>query len=34
MQPTRSAVYRYLKQFLSDPRVIDVWGVRNIVVPT
>jgi len=31
--PTRSAVYRYLKQFLSDPRVIDVWGVRNIVVP-
>jgi len=31
--PTRSAVYRYLKQFLSDPRVIDVWPVRNIVVP-
>lgn len=31
--PTRSAVYRYLKQFLSDPRVIDVWQVRNIVVP-
>ena len=31
--PTRSAVYRYLKQFLADPRVIDVWPVRNIVVP-
>ena len=31
--PTRSAVYRYLKQFLSDPRVIDVWAVRNIIVP-
>ncbi len=32
-EPGRGAVYRYLKQFLSDPRVIDVWGVRNIVVP-
>lgn len=32
-EPTRSAVYRYLKQFLGDPRVIDVWGVRKFVVP-
>ncbi len=31
--PTRSAVYRYLKQFLSDPRVIDVPFVRRIVMP-
>lgn len=32
-KPTRRAVYRYLKQFLSDPRVIDVWPVRKIIVP-
>ena len=31
--PTRSAVFRYLKQFLGDPRVIDRWFVRNIIVP-
>lgn len=31
--PTRSAVYRYLKQFLSDPRVIDQALVRNFIVP-
>lgn len=37
--PTRSAVYRYLKQFLLDPRVIDYpWLkrqllVRGIIVP-
>ncbi|MFK8104615.1 MAG: ferrochelatase [Saprospiraceae bacterium] len=31
--PTRSAVYRYLKEFLSDPRVIDKWLVRNLIVP-
>jgi protoporphyrin/coproporphyrin ferrochelatase len=31
--PTRGAVYRYLKQFLLDPRVIDVnWLLRNILV--
>lgn len=31
--PTRSAVYRYLKQFLLDPRVIDInWVARNLLV--
>ncbi len=31
--PTRGAVYRYLKQFLLDPRVIDINAVaRNILV--
>ena len=31
--PTRSAVYRYLKQFLLDPRVIDINAVaRNLLV--
>ena len=31
--PTRGAVYRYLKQFLLDPRVIDIgWLPRNILV--
>lgn len=31
--PTRGAVYRYLKQFLLDPRVIDINGIaRNILV--
>lgn len=31
--PTRSAVYRYLKQFLLDPRVIDYpWLPRNLLV--
>lgn len=31
--PTRSAVYRYLKQFLLDPRVIDINPVaRNLLV--
>lgn len=31
--PTRGAVYRYLKQFLLDPRVIDIPAVpRNILV--
>lgn len=31
--PDRGAVYRYLKQFLADPRVIDVGWVRNIIIP-
>ena len=32
-EPTRGAVYRYLKQFLLDPRVIDIGAVpRNILV--
>ncbi len=32
-EPTRSAVYRYLKQFLLDPRVIDYpWLARNLLV--
>jgi protoporphyrin/coproporphyrin ferrochelatase len=31
--PSRWAVYRYLKQFLADPRVIDVAFVRNIIIP-
>lgn len=31
--PTRGAVYRYLKQFLLDPRVIDINSVaRNLLV--
>ena len=31
--PTRSAVYRYLKEFLLDPRVIDISAVaRNLLV--
>jgi ferrochelatase len=31
--PTRSAVYRYLKQFLLDPRVIDINPLaRNLLV--
>ena len=31
--PDRSAVYRYLKQFLLDPRVIDFpWLPRNLLV--
>lgn len=31
--PTRGAVYRYLKEFLLDPRVIDVPAIpRNILV--
>ena len=32
-EPSRGAVYRYLKQFLLDPRVIDIpWLPRNILV--
>ncbi len=32
-EPTRSAVYRYLKQFLLDRRVIDIpWLARQILV--
>ncbi|MFN7115313.1 MAG: ferrochelatase [Saprospiraceae bacterium] len=32
-EPTRSAVYRYLQQFLLDPRVIDYpWLARNLLV--
>ncbi len=32
-EPTRSAVYRYLKQFLLDPRVIDINPIaRNLLV--
>lgn len=32
-EPTRGAVYRYLKQFLLDPRVIDINAIaRNILV--
>lgn len=31
--PTRGAVYRYLKEFLLDPRVIDYpWLPRNLIV--
>ena len=31
--PSRSAVYRYLKQFLLDPRVIDYpWLARQLLV--
>ncbi|MEM1323251.1 MAG: ferrochelatase [Bacteroidota bacterium] len=31
--PSRGAVYRYLKEFLLDPRVIDIpWLPRNILV--
>ena len=31
--PTRGAVYRYLKEFLLDPRVIDYpWLARNLLV--
>ncbi len=31
--PNRGSVYRYLKQFLLDPRVIDInWLLRNILV--
>ena len=31
--PTRPAVYRYLKEFLLDPRVIDINAVsRNLLV--
>lgn len=32
-EPTRPAVYRYLKQFLLDPRVIDIHPIaRNLLV--
>lgn len=32
-EPSRGAVYRYLKQFLLDPRVIDIpWLQRNLLV--
>ncbi|MGH1338265.1 MAG: ferrochelatase [Aureispira sp.] len=32
-EPTRGAVYRYLKQFLLDPRVIDIGAIpRNALV--
>jgi len=32
-EPSRGAVYRYLKQFLLDPRVIDIpWFQRNLLV--
>lgn len=32
-EPSRSAVYRYLKEFLLDPRVIDYpWLPRNLLV--
>jgi ferrochelatase len=32
-EPSRSAVYRYLKQFLLDPRVIDINPIaRNLLV--
>jgi len=32
-EPSRGAVYRYLKQFLLDPRVIDYpWLPRNLLV--
>ena len=37
--PTRSAVRRYLKQFLSDPRVVEVprlvwwWILRLFILP-
>ena len=32
-EPSRGAVYKYLKQFLLDPRVIDIpWLPRNLLV--
>lgn len=32
-EPSRGAVYKYLKQFLLDPRVIDIpWLQRNLLV--
>src|SRR2546423_10310448 len=31
--PTPAALRRYLRQFLSDPRVIESAFVRNVVVP-
>jgi ferrochelatase len=35
--PTRSAVRRYLKQFLSDPRVVEIpravwWFILNLII--
>lgn len=31
--PSRRSVYRYLKEFLADPRVIDVAFVRKVLIP-
>ena len=36
-EPTNKAVYRYLKQFLNDPRVIDIapvlrWMLTNLII--
>lgn len=31
--PTPKDVRKYLKEFLSDPKVIDIWWVRNIILP-
>ena len=36
-EPTRSAVRRYLKQFLSDPRVVEIpravwWFILNLII--
>lgn len=31
--PTRSAVFRYLRQFLADRRVIDLPWVRKVIMP-
>src|SRR5471032_3496099 len=35
--PTRSAVRRYLKEFLSDPRVVEIpravwWFILNLII--
>ncbi len=30
--PDRNSVFRYLRQFLADPRVIDQWAVRNLII--
>ena len=36
-EPTRSAVRRYLKEFLSDPRVVEIpravwWFILNLII--
>ena len=32
--PTRSAVRRYLKEFLSDPRVVETVSYTHLTLPT
>ena len=36
-EPTRASVRRYLKQFLSDPRVVEIprqiwWFILNLII--